>query len=460
MEDLKDQMTLSLGIEEQQLSVKDLIVRGEIEQPTTTRRKPKPTPTYERALVDGADCAFRRRCGRKSELLVMLATQGQCYIMDERTGRRHVLTPARLCSFAKDAHGDALTPPWSKVPLQEYGPIARSVIVELFAVRDFLEMVKRDMVRLDAWSIARMGRSIPWNVNGTWEHINLAWRVIEPIVGHERARHALSGTIGLDTCPYEDIAVHVLFRESRFLPDLDLTLGRDRTRELVSGYLEQAARSDGGNCGSLILGVSDLLRTFGALDVPFDPGRLVRHVLRLLDATPSWRGTPCYSLQLWADSLRSQVNVRGHVTEAYPDDPYELLRDLEREEEMLQYDRYGDGVNRRAEELSEHSMDDDKYLIRPVANVRELLDEAEHQHNCLATYLDKYASGDTDIWLMRATDSPDKSLVTVEVRDGRVRQAFQACNRQITQSQSRWLRKWCAECGYVMPEGRMHALCA
>ena len=117
MENLKDQMTLSLGIEEPTLSVRDLIVRGEIEQPTTTRRKPKPTPTYERALVDGADCAFRRKCGRKSELLVMLATQGQAYVMDERTGRRHALTSARLNSFVKDAHGDALTPPWSSVPL-------------------------------------------------------------------------------------------------------------------------------------------------------------------------------------------------------------------------------------------------------------------------------------------------------------------------------------------------------
>ncbi|MBR3159329.1 MAG: hypothetical protein IKF14_09540 [Atopobiaceae bacterium] len=61
---------------------------------------------------------------------------------------------------------------------------------------------------------------------------------------------------------------------------------------------------------------------------------------------------------------------------------------------------------------------------------------------------------------MRAADNPEKSLVTVEVRGDRVRQAFQACNRQITQAQRRWLQEWCDECGYVMPEGRMHALCA
>ena len=105
-------------------------------------------------------------------------------------------------------------------------------------------------------------------------------------------------------------------------------------------------------------------------------------------------------------------------------------------------------------------MGDSKYVIRPEANVKELFDEAEAQHNCLATYLDKYASGHTDIWLMREADRPGDSLVTVEVRDGRLRQAFRACNRQLTERQMRWLRDWCATCGYEVPRTRMHALCA
>ena len=379
--------------------------------------------------------------------------------MEDRAGSRPALTSARLNSFVKDAHGDALTPPWSSDPLQEYGACGRAAVVELFGSRDFLELAKRDMVRLGAWHMERTGRSAAWRLDGTWECVSLTWRLVEPIVGHDRARETLSCALSLADgyLVGADAAVYTLFRECRYVPDLDLALGRDRTRELVRGYV---SRSHGEDVGSLAMNVSGLLHTFGALDVAFDSGRLVRHVLRLMDATPRWNGTPCYSLQLWADSLRSQVSVRGHVTDAYPDDPYGLLRDLEREEEMRQYDRYGDTVSSRAEELSEHSMDDDKYLIRPVATVKELFEEAAAQHNCLATYLEKYASGQTDIWLMRKASNPEKSLVTVEVRDGRMRQAFQACNRQITQAQRRWLQEWCDECGYIMPEGRMHALCA
>ena len=77
----------------------------------------------------------------------------------------------------------------------------------------------------------------------------------------------------------------------------------------------------------------------------------------------------------------------------------------------------------------------------------------------MAGFIDKYARGDTEIWLMRRADSPDESLVTVEVRDGRVRQAFRSHNRQITAKQWRVLRDWCSGVGYRMPgEGRMGAL--
>ena len=79
---------------------------------------------------------------------MLLATQGQAYVMDERTGRRHALTPARLSSFCKDAHDDALTPPWSADALQDYDPAARKSLVQLFATGDFCQMLRRDMVRV------------------------------------------------------------------------------------------------------------------------------------------------------------------------------------------------------------------------------------------------------------------------------------------------------------------------
>ncbi|MEE1208973.1 MAG: hypothetical protein U0K60_02945, partial [Parafannyhessea umbonata] len=116
---MQTQLTLNLGIDEK-VDVRSLIVHGDIERETPKAKRKQPTPEFERVLMDGADCAFRRRCGSRSQLLVMLATQGQCYVLDERTGSRHELTTARLGTFCKGATGDALTPPWSRRPLQEY----------------------------------------------------------------------------------------------------------------------------------------------------------------------------------------------------------------------------------------------------------------------------------------------------------------------------------------------------
>ena len=170
------------------------------------------------------------------------------------------------------------------------------------------------------------------------------------------------------------------------------------------------------------------------------------------------RRTRSYNIQLWADALDMQQRVRGSVENRYPSDPAALLADLEREREMRRHEASDAAIAARAEALSGKSYDSDGYLVRPAATVREILDEANAQHNCVAGFIDKYASGQTDLWLMRKCSDPDRPLVTVEVRGGTVRQAFQSHNRQVTATQRGFLTDWCEAVGYNMPtEGRMRA---
>lgn len=160
------QMTLDLGIEER-VDVRSLIVHGDIEREAPKAKRKQPAPEFERVLADGADGAFRRRCGNRSQMLVLLVTQGQYYVTDERTGSRHELTTARLGSFCKGTTGDALTPPWSRQPLQAYDSKGRAAVVALLNSGDFREMCKRDMVRVEAWAASRMGANARWNLSGT-----------------------------------------------------------------------------------------------------------------------------------------------------------------------------------------------------------------------------------------------------------------------------------------------------
>lgn len=321
---MQTQLSLNLGIEEK-VDVRSLIVHGDIERETPKTKREQPTPEFERVLMDGADCAFRRRCGNRSQMLVLLVTQGKYYITDERTRSRHALTTARLGTFCKGATGNALTPPWSRQPLQDYDAKGRAAVVALLNSGDFREMCKRDMVRVEAWAASRMGANAKWNLSGTWEHVSLVWRLVEPNMGHNHCRETLSAALRLTGFYGEgrDEAAAECFRDRLYVSQFVESMGRDVTRDLLMGYL----------------------------------------------------------------------------------------------------------------------------------------DEANVQHNCVSSFIDKYASGQTDLWLMRKASDPDRPLVTVEVRGGAIRQAFQSHNRQVTAVQRRFLSDWCEAVGYNMPSGgRMRAL--
>ncbi len=88
------------------------------------------------------------------------------------------------------------------------------------------------------------------------------------------------------------------------------------------------------------------------------------------------------------------------------------------------------------------------YFIRSIRDYDDLLDEARQQHNCVASYADRIANGETRIFTMRETAHPEKSLVTVELSpDCRtIRQKYLARNhtirnKSITEFLNRWIRQ-------------------
>ena len=66
---------------------------------------------------------------------------------------------------------------------------------------------------------------------------------------------------------------------------------------------------------------------------------------------------------------------------------------------------------------------------------QDIKDEAVQQNNCVASYIDRVIAGDCHIMFMRHKDAPSKSLVTLEIRNGKVVQARQAYNAPCTAEQ-------------------------
>lgn len=82
-------------------------------------------------------------------------------------------------------------------------------------------------------------------------------------------------------------------------------------------------------------------------------------------------------------------------------------------------------IESRLDELEKYCFKDDRFIIRPARSSQELINEGNMLHHCVATnYTKPYANGNTDILFIRDINKIDEPLVTVEVKDLIVRQAY------------------------------------
>lgn len=81
-----------------------------------------------------------------------------------------------------------------------------------------------------------------------------------------------------------------------------------------------------------------------------------------------------------------------------------------------------------------------KFIYPKTTN--DIKQEAVMQSNCVASYIDRVINGECDIILMRDKNNIDNSLVTVEVRGGKVVQARQRFNESVTENQQKALNKY------------------
>lgn len=100
-------------------------------------------------------------------------------------------------------------------------------------------------------------------------------------------------------------------------------------------------------------------------------------------------------------------------------------------------------IKQRYEQLEKNNYEDEKFFIRPAKTLKDIKDEAKQQSNCIySNYSEKYANGETDIYFLRKLKNPEKSLVTVEVSKGKIRQRYQKRNTSINKEQRNFLSLW------------------
>lgn len=64
-----------------------------------------------------------------------------------------------------------------------------------------------------------------------------------------------------------------------------------------------------------------------------------------------------------------------------------------------------------------------EYKIITPTKPDDLIEEGKKLHHCVATYIDRFAAGNTDIVFIRAKSNPKEPLGTMEIQNGRIIQA-------------------------------------
>lgn len=105
------------------------------------------------------------------------------------------------------------------------------------------------------------------------------------------------------------------------------------------------------------------------------------------------------------------------------------------------------------------SYEDEHFIIIIPTCLEHILQEADNMKNCLYTYVFSIIKDDTIVVFMRDKKYKNKSLVTVEIKNGKLCQAKQACNMSITIEQKDFLRKFACQKGLDFTNNIEEAIC-
>lgn len=83
-----------------------------------------------------------------------------------------------------------------------------------------------------------------------------------------------------------------------------------------------------------------------------------------------------------------------------------------------------------------------KYIFLYPEKIDDIRSEAVSQNNCVASYVQSVIDGKCHILFMRKKEEPDRSLVTIEVKNNKIVQAKGRFNRDLTNEEEVTVEKW------------------
>ena len=172
----------------------------------------------------------------------------------------------------------------------------------------------------------------------------------------------------------------------------------------------------------------------------------MKHRNRMLFESSYWGQS--FNVNDYIDYLEMQYQMYGKCKEKYPENwltEKHIMNQKHKDWKKLQSDAsfkiYQESL------LDKVSYENKTYkVVVPITNT-DILDEADQQRHCVASYIDKIVKGETNIVFIRNQSDLEKSLLTVEIRDNSICQVRGHQNRMYTKEEYDFMKSWAKKTG-------------
>lgn len=399
---------------ETELKVKDFLI--DINQintkPKETKIKTQTKPEYEVILQNDTDFVLHRKTATTDKNFVFLISQRTFYIKDNKTEEVELLNEAKIRKFFQPIYYDRLDI-LNQVAWWSGSPERMSQRMTDISSNSAMQKMYQYGIYADK------GKAKTWN---EWFDDN---------------------TKLFKYC-YDKCKESTTDNKNRFekiLPiaiDIDKKINFNNAKYFIDKFCESNVKMD------LYLGYS---RTDTSLFFkPFNEYHLdFNRYVDYLTCDLYTQGIVELNndiLNDYVDYLKMQEYLYGKVREKYP--------------KYLKTDHDVMALKHRIYKINENELafvrienkhkwleyNDKTYCIVLPNSAMDIVDEGVNQNHCVASYVDDVVQGNTLIAFMRYTNEPDKSLITIEVKDGEIKQAKGFTNRAVIDEEKEFLIKW------------------
>ena len=425
-------------MEEYGLDIKDLAKIAKMLQGTSTEKPEKvvknvaPSITkWELALCNYPDFAIKRTTAKTEQLLVIMPSCGGYYIKYNKNGQE-VSEPLTEESYVKFTSGmpditlgDDM---WIKTIIT--GKRFYDNLKEALECEDYITMVKKHCAPKFEKIFKKYGSGKNAKEIECYKKYP---KLYEQYVNDERIlrdfllNHAVTAKL---------VDIFGLNNVRDFFEEFKLSLIQDDSRRDYS-YYSYSSNPFGG------YSIGDVLSQY-VFEYKYFKDYVLYQSVRM--------GYGCNMGQFWQDwkdTLEMQTRMYGKIKEKYPEALPLYHQQLSYKSIINAEQINAESLKRVVAKLSKYDMTIGDFVFMCPKSQQDMTDEATQQANCLASYIQKYTNGESEIFFMRKKDDPEQSYITIEKYGYGLRQIYYACNRTVSEADRDVARQWLKKCEMI-----------